>query len=251
MLNRPLLKTEAKMLMRRSGLKLFWYTLFYMLAANAVAYIVQFRLPNLYYYLTLGAPEELMDYLRNIDAPARLIPVAIAVVLVYNIFVAIIGVGYKRTCLMAARGEQIVFRDMFESFGYWIKIICLRVAVGVTVAAATLCFIIPGVILAYAYSMVDYILIDNPDMGVIAIMRRSRQMMKGHKVEYFVFLLSYILWNILVSLIAVANIYVMPYITVGESLYYEHLCGYRNFSFRKNTPSDETEQNPTDTDIGE
>ena len=247
MLNRPLLKTNAKMLMRTAGFKIFWYTLFFIIVSTAADYVVQFRLPNVYTYIMAGDVEALANYIENAGDSVRLLLLAAAVVLVYNIFVAIIGVGYKRTCLMVAREEKPVFRDMFETFGYWVKIICLRVVVAVVTGLATLCFIVPGVILSFAYSQVDFILIDNPDMGIIEIMRRSRKMMQGHKLEYVVFQLSYILWYLLTALFAVAYIYVMPYITVGDALYYEHICGYRNFSERKTADTTE-DDSPTESD---
>ena len=72
-------------------------------------------------------------------------------------------------------------------------------------------------------------------------------MMQGHKLEYVVFRLSYILWYMLTALFAVAYIYVMPYITVGDALYYEHICGYRNFSERKSADTTESDS-PTESD---
>lgn len=242
MLNRPLLKTNAKQLMAQTGFKIYFYTLFYMVVTNAISYTVQLKMPNLYYYLSMGTAEELLEYINGLNIVPSLAAVAIAVALVYRVFVAIIEVGYKRTCLMAARGEKIEFRDMFETFGYWVKIICLRIVSGVLVGLATLCFVIPGIILGFAYSQAEFILIDNPDIGVIEALRRSRQLMQGHKIEFFVFRLSYFLWTLLGSLLIVAYMYVLPYMTVGEALYYEHLCGYRNFTFRQTAPADESEQ---------
>lgn len=242
MLNRPLLKTNAKQLMAQTGFKIYFYTLFYMVVTNAINYTVQLKMPNLYYYLSMGTAEELLKYINGLNIVPSLAAVAIAVALVYRVFVAIIEVGYKRTCLMAARGEKIEFRDMFETFGYWVKIICLRIVSGVLVGLGTLCFVIPGIILGFAYSQAEFILIDNPDIGVIEALRRSRQLMQGHKIEFFVFRLSYFLWTLLGSLLIVAYMYVLPYMTVGEALYYEHLCGYRNFTFRQTAPADESEQ---------
>ncbi|MBR4955580.1 MAG: DUF975 family protein [Clostridia bacterium] len=246
MIDRPLLKTNAKMLMRKAGFKIFWYTLFFIIASTAADYVIQIRLPKLYTYINAGDPDGLIDYITTTGGSLRLLLVVAAIMLVYNLFVAIIGVGYKRTCLMVARDEKVAFRDMFETFGYWVKIIGLRIAVAVVTGIATLCFIIPGIILSFAYAQAEFVLIDNPDIGIIEAMRRSRKLMKGYKFEFFVFRLSYILWDLLSALFAITYVYVLPYVTVGEALFYEHLCGYRNFSERKNQPVQDTAEDTTD-----
>jgi uncharacterized membrane protein len=82
-------------------------------------------------------------------------------------------------------------------------------------------------------------------MGIFEILRTSREMMEGHKIEFFVFDLSYILWNMLTAVIGVASVFVLPYMNVGRALYYEHLCGYQRFTFRQQSAP------PTDSDTNE
>jgi|GEM_PF-670084 len=57
-----------------------------------------------------------------------------------------------------------------------------------------LLFIIPGIVKTYAYSMSTYILIDNPDMSPSEAIKKSDQMMKGHKFDLFLVQLSLILY---------------------------------------------------------
>ena len=61
----------------------------------------------------------------------------------------------------------------------------------------TLLFIIPGVIKAYSYRMVPYIEADEPELGSLEIITKSREMMKGHKWKAFVLDLSFIGWHLL------------------------------------------------------
>ena len=57
--------------------------------------------------------------------------------------------------------------------------------------------IIPGIILTYSYRMVPYILAQEPHLGVVETLKRSRLMMQGNKWNAFVFDLSFIGWHLL------------------------------------------------------
>lgn len=74
-------------------------------------------------------------------------------------------------------------------------------------------FFIPGCILSYSYRMVPYILADEPGIGAIEALKRSRHMMQGNKWAAFVFDLSFIGWYILsiFTLGLLSFFYVNPY----------------------------------------
>ena len=246
MLNRPLLKTVAKSRMANTGLKIYFYTLFVMVVTAIPDVIIQLNMPALPINYA-GGFEEMMEYFEQVSQDMSIPLMAGVVLMVYNIFVSIINVGYCRVCLMTAREEQIAFRDIFEAFGFWVKAVLLMLVQGIIIMLGTLCFVVPGIILSFSYSQTTFVLIDNPDMGIFEILRRSRKMMDGHKIEFFVFDISYILWNMLTAVIGVAAVFVLPYMNVGRALYYEHLCGYQRFGFRQqNTPDADS-----DTDTNE
>lgn len=76
----------------------------------------------------------------------------------------------------------------------------------------TLLLIIPGIIKAYSYRMVPYILADNPNIGANRAITLSRKMMDGNKFETFVLELSFIGWYLLGMLALVVGIlFVNPY----------------------------------------
>lgn len=247
MLNRPLLKAVAKSRMANTGLKIYFYTLFVMVISAIPDVIIQLKLPAAPLAMAYegGSLQEMMEYFERAAQDMRLPLIAGVVLMVYNIFVSIINIGYCRVCLMTAREEQIAFRDIFEAFGFWVKAILLTLVQGILIMLGTLCFVIPGIILSFSYSQTTFVLIDDPDMGIFEILRTSREMMEGHKIEFFVFDLSYILWNMLTAVIGVASVFVLPYMNVGRALYYEHLCGYQRFTFRQQSAP------PTDSDTDE
>ncbi|MPW26660.1 DUF975 family protein [Alkalibaculum sp. M08DMB] len=76
----------------------------------------------------------------------------------------------------------------------------------------SLLFIIPGIIKYYAYSMVPYILAENPQMESDRAIELSMDMTKGHKLDIWVLELSFIGWYFLGALLFfVGTIFVWPY----------------------------------------
>ncbi|RJX39820.1 DUF975 family protein [Paenibacillus pinisoli] len=84
-----------------------------------------------------------------------------------------------------------------------------------------LLLIIPGIVKSYAYSLVPYILADNPNIGYNRAVDLSNQMTRGHKFRMFVLDLSFIGW-ILLGLLAcfVGVLFVMPYINATKAELY-------------------------------
>jgi len=78
----------------------------------------------------------------------------------------------------------------------------------------SLLFVIPGIVKAYEYRMVPYLLADAPDMSREDAFRISRQMMDGNKLDTFILDLSFIGWEILSGLtLGILGIfYVNPYV---------------------------------------
>ncbi|NOU67140.1 DUF975 family protein [Paenibacillus sp. LMG 31461] len=75
-----------------------------------------------------------------------------------------------------------------------------------------LLLIIPGIVKSYAYSMVPYILGDNPTIGRKRAVQLSNQMTRGHKWRMFVLDLSFIGWFLLGTLaLGVGVLFVLPY----------------------------------------
>ena len=82
-----------------------------------------------------------------------------------------------------------------------------------------LVFIIPGVIKAYEYRMIPYILSDCPDISRQEAFRISKEMMMGNKMNAFILDLSFFGWIILtVITCGIAGVfYVNPYIAATDA----------------------------------
>jgi len=88
-----------------------------------------------------------------------------------------------------------------------------------------LLFIIPGIIKAYEYRMIDYILSESPDMERHAAFALSKEMMSGQKWNAFVLDLSFIGWHILslFTLELLSIFFVAPYQNHTNAALYDSL----------------------------
>lgn len=100
--------------------------------------------------------------------------------------------GYTNYCLCVQRGVTMPYDSLFDAFPFAGKVILLSVCEGVAVAFGFMLFIIPGVCLSYAYAFSLFYLCENPGAGVLEAMRRSRQEMRGYKLQLFTLQLSFL-----------------------------------------------------------
>ena len=93
----------------------------------------------------------------------------------------------------------------------------------------TLLLIVPGIIKAYSYSMVPFILAENPDMPANEVLNRSREMMDGNKMQAFLMDLSFIGWILfgIVTLGLGLIFWTSPYLYSSHAALYLKLKGRR------------------------
>jgi uncharacterized membrane protein len=109
----------------------------------------------------------------------------------------------------------------FKDGNYW-NIIKISFLKNFKIALWTLLFIIPGIIKAYEYYLVDHILAVRPDIDSKEAFKISKNLMRGYKCDAFVFELSFIGWQILNTLtIGMLGIfYVNPYVFAAHNEFY-------------------------------
>lgn len=109
-------------------------------------------------------------------------------------------VSYKRNV------NTLFFMDLF--IGLW-----------------SLLFVVPGIVKYYEYSMIPYILADDPNISRKEAFMKSKKLMSGNKWRAFVLTLSFIPWYILGVLTfgAVTLFYVQPYHQLTSAALYEEL----------------------------
>ena len=142
-------------------------------------------------------------------------------ILVFNPLI----VGCYRFFLQNSRGDGDL-KHLGAGFqDDWGNVILVMFLKNLFLGLWTLLFIVPGIIKAYSYRMVPYILKEHPELSGTKAITLSRQMMNGHKWNAFVLDLSFIGWIILSALtLGILHLfYVGPYIQATDAELYEAL----------------------------
>ena len=143
--------------------------------------------------------------------------------ILYILVVPALMLGLVRFFLNIAKMQQVEISQIFWGFRYLLKVIGLEIMIAIFVFLWSLLFIIPGIIAAFRYSQAMFILAENPEIGIMDAIRQSKQMMIGHKWEYFVLELSFIGWGILATFCFIGMLWLAPYMYTTYANYYLHL----------------------------
>ena len=93
--------------------------------------------------------------------------------------------------------DKLPFSEFLKGFSYWINGTLGALWYALWVFLWSLLFIIPGIVKAFSYSQIYFILAENPEIEISKAMKISRIMTKGFKGDLFVMVLSFIGWEIL------------------------------------------------------
>lgn len=118
---------------------------------------------------------------------------------------------------MSRSPEPVKFSTYIEGFSNWIRAILSGFWESLFVFFWSLLFVIPGIIKAYAYSQMIYLVVEFPELSIRKAMKISMKITKGHKWDLFVLDLSFIGWFLLVAIsLGVAGFYVTPYCSMTK-----------------------------------
>ena len=97
-------------------------------------------------------------------------------------------IGSALFFINVSRKSNPQIEDMFKGFNSYGASLGANLLVGLIVVGGMFLLIIPGVIWGIQYSMVNYIIADDPNCGGNESLERSRKMMDGHKMKMFRFM---------------------------------------------------------------
>ena len=222
MWTRQLLKENAKIAFRRNYLT----CVLVCVVSSVLGSLATTFLGNSDATMTVEDLEILYDadrmelFLSQIDPKILLIGLVAAVLgfvisLCFSIFVSnVLSVGSNRYFL-ENREHKVDFAQVFYGFreGRYmtnVRVLFLRV---LYIWGWSLLFVIPGVVKAYSYMLVPYILAENTYLDRRRVFELSREMMRGHKWEAFKLELSFYGWFLLSMATSglVGIFYVNPY----------------------------------------
>ena len=127
------------------------------------------------------------------------------------------------------RGNELKVGKLFDGYKDCIRIGIAFFLYFLVVLVGVIFFIVPGIIFAMMFAQVPYILRDDENIGVIDALKKSANMMKGHKIQLFLLYLSFIGWAILAILtLGIGYLFLFPYMYTTVAHYYEDLKSESN-----------------------
>lgn len=123
--------------------------------------------------------------------------------------VALISVFLKMIDLKA----NISFQDFLDGLEKWIRALLCALWFDLWVCLWTLLFVIPGIVKGISYSMMFWVIAENPKIEVSKAMKISKILTDGHKADLFGMTLSFCGWFFLSLLSAgIGFIWLIPYV---------------------------------------
>ena len=137
-----------------------------------------------------------------------------------------LGIGTTAFFVSLIENTNFEAKDLFKYYHDFVKVIGVTILMGLVVMLGYICFVIPGIILTLSYSLVPIILIKKPELGIVEILKYSREKMQGHKLDAFVLGLSFIGWAILGTLtFGILYIWLFPYMQFTFTKFYLNILG--------------------------
>lgn len=159
------------------------------------------------------------NLLVEIDSESFAISIIIPIITL--VITGPLTIGQCKFFINLANRSNPKFSDLWYGFNNMLRAIGVTLLVGVIVFIGTILFIIPGIILAFMYSQVYYIMAENPEMSIMNCLKESSRIMKGHKMDLFILELSFIGWGILMVItLGIAGLYVLPYYNATLTNFY-------------------------------
>ena len=142
--------------------------------------------------------------------------------------------------LILIREKTGDFNLLFKAFsfsgknlGLFGKTLIIYLLMNLYIFLWSLLLIVPGIIAAYSYRMVVYLVIDDPEIGISEALVQSKKMMYGYKAKLFYLDLSFIGWGLLCILtLGIGFLWLSPYMITSQAHFYEELNKENGFASR-------------------
>lgn len=247
MIDRKELKAMAKLRMAQSEPRYWKVMLVWFLAAmvipNVAVTLGTGPLSRWYVMINVaGLEAESAWWLLMSTTSIALIWLAVVLSVVVTLYQWILNFGFSAYALRLYRGEPCGPSTLFSGFSMAGRVLgaqllvllftllwalALMIPLLVVVAAAALlpealmilvffaayiAYFVALVVILLRYALVTFALADQPELGALGAIRRSKELMRGYKGSYVLLILSFLGWFLL--FIAITMVIVLP-VTLG------------------------------------
>ena len=203
MWNRQQVKEQAKQIMKRNYWKMFVVTL--------IAGILNAEYVDLIQAVEDFIPDNVLPSMFS--SILTILSGGFFVGLLSSIFIGnVIRVGEQYYFIKNHYGNPAL-NEMFQGFkGNYLNVVKIMFIMQLKITLWLLLLVVPGIIKAYEYSMIPYLLAENPNITTDEAFSLSKQMTTGQKMDLFVLDLSFLGWYFLGFLcFGVGALFVKPY----------------------------------------
>lgn len=150
--------------------------------------------------------------------------IAYIVSIIVELLLIPLGIGLYSYLVEFINNDNFDKNLIFEPYERTVNVIGASLLVSLLVIVGCICFIIPGIYLAFSYAMVPYLLATRKDLTITETLELSRKMMDGHKFDYFVLSISFIGWIILVPFtLGILLIWLYPYMMTATTKFFMNI----------------------------
>lgn len=160
---------------------------------------------------------------------------ALGLVLLSVVGVCIFGplqVSIYRAFLDISDGDMPTFNTILFGFSAVPGAIIYQILYSIGISIGTILLIVPGIIISFMFCMGPIIFAENPEINFMDAFKKSKDIMDGHKMDYFILMLSFIGWALLAGLLScipfigwIATIPLGAYQTMATVVFYKEISG--------------------------
>ncbi len=144
--------------------------------------------------------------------------------IIYWIISGPLSLGMAIFWLSIVRDQDARFSQLFSGFNRFGTALGAELLIAIFVLLWSLLLVVPGIIAYLSYSQTFFIIADDKTIGPLAALRKSKEMMYGHRKKLFLLWCRFIGWFLLCILtVGIGFLWLGPYANVSFAKFYENI----------------------------
>jgi uncharacterized membrane protein len=131
--------------------------------------------------------------------------------------------GFATFFLSLSRKQESQFSQLFEGFQNFTSALVTYLLLILFILLWTILLVVPGILAALSYSQAFFILSENPQMGSMEVLRKSKAIMVGNRWRLFCLFWRFLGWFLLGIITLLGFLWVMPYMQTSLARFYDDL----------------------------
>ena len=188
-MDRKLLKSQAKDLIRTSDPKPVYFTIIYLVIIAVFSFLSYKIVGNSYETISLMLREDVNGYYVDPDQlyyamqAAMPTPLESLLSLAIQLVTTVLGAGFIIFALRTVSHSGASYWNILDGFGMFFRIIWLYILEGVFVFLWSLLLFFPGIIALYRYRMAIYLVLEHPEMSALQCISESKRLIHPYGIK--------------------------------------------------------------------